>query len=93
MCGPGRARSWPRNGFAEIGHWRRIRILARALDLHPDVFTGNVAVTVIAHIGAIVRQCAPERFAIAVFRSYAGSFRHWLNASAAEFGMAVDDAG
>jgi methylglutamate dehydrogenase subunit D len=60
------------------------------IDLHPAVFTDNVAVTIIAHIGAIVWQSAPERFSIAVFRSYAGSFWHWLAASAAEFGLAVE---
>jgi sarcosine oxidase gamma subunit len=27
-----------------------------------------------------------------VFRSYAGSFWHWLSASAAEFGLIVDSA-
>ena len=62
------------------------------LDLHPGAFTDDVAVTVIAHIGAIVWQCAPDRFAIAVFRSYAGSFWHWLAASAAEFGLVVENA-
>jgi sarcosine oxidase subunit gamma len=62
------------------------------LDLHPGVFTDDVAVTVIAHIGAIIWQCAPDRFAIAVFRSYAGSFWHWLAASAAEFGLVAEDA-
>jgi heterotetrameric sarcosine oxidase gamma subunit len=61
------------------------------LDLHPEVFTDDVAVTVIAHIGAIVWQSAPGRFSIAVFRSYAGSFWHWLAASAAEFGLIVEE--
>jgi len=59
------------------------------IDLHPAVFTDTVAVTVIAHIGAIVWQTAPDRFSIAVFRSYAGSFWHWLSASAAEYGLTV----
>jgi methylglutamate dehydrogenase subunit D len=61
------------------------------VDLHPNVFTDTVAVTVIAHIGAIIWQSAPERFSIAVFRSYAGSFWHWLAASAAEFGLSVKE--
>jgi sarcosine oxidase subunit gamma len=60
------------------------------LDLDPAVFKDDVAVTVIAHIGAIVWQSAPDRFAVAVFRSYAGSFWHWLAASAAEFGLVVE---
>jgi heterotetrameric sarcosine oxidase gamma subunit len=61
------------------------------VDLHPSVFTDDVAVTSIAHIGAIVWQSAPDRFAIAVFRSFAGSLWHWLAASAAELGLAMDD--
>lgn len=60
------------------------------LDLHPAVFTDDVAVTVIAHIGAIVWQSAPDRFSVAIFRSYAGSFWHWLAASAAEFGLIAE---
>ena len=55
-------------------------ILAKGvpIDLHPAVFTDTVAVTVVAHIGAIVWQSAPDHFSIAIFRSYAGSFWHWL---------------
>jgi sarcosine oxidase gamma subunit len=62
------------------------------VDLHPSVFTDDVAVTIIAHIGAIVWQSAPDHFSIAIFRSYAGSFWHWLSASAAEFGLVVEAA-
>lgn len=62
-----------------------------ALDLHPEVFTpDSVAVTVIAHIGAIVWRNGPDSFVIAVFRSYAASFWHFLSASAAEFGLVVE---
>lgn len=61
------------------------------VDLHSAVFTDTVAVTVIAHIGAIVWQTGPDRFSIAVFRSYAGSFWHWLAASAAEFGLIAEE--
>jgi sarcosine oxidase subunit gamma len=62
------------------------------LDLHPSVFTDHVAVTVIAHMGAIVWQSAPDRLSIAIFRSYAASFWHWLSASAAEFGLVLEAA-
>ncbi len=58
-----------------------------SIDLHPDVFqTGSAASTLIAHIGVILWQIddAPT-FEIAVFRSYAASFRHWLDATAATF--------
>lgn len=57
------------------------------LDLHPQAFTvGDAAVTSIAHMGAILWQLdAAPCYAIAVFRSYADSFRDFLEASAAEF--------
>ena len=59
------------------------------LDLDPAVFAEtDVAVTSIAHIGAIIWRCN-GCFIIAVFRSYAGSFWHWLAASAAEFGLEI----
>lgn len=54
-----------------------------AIDLHPSAFaSGSVATTVIAHIGVIVRQLddAPT-YEVALFRSYAASFRHWLDAA------------
>lgn len=56
------------------------------IDLHPSAFaTGSVAVTVMAHIGMILRQIdAAPTYEIAVFRSYGDSFRHWLTATAAE---------
>jgi sarcosine oxidase subunit gamma len=82
------------DGYAVFEVWGpRVRdALAKGvpLDLHPSVFTDGVAVTLIAHIGAIVWQSAPDRFSIAVFRSYAVSFWHWLAASAAEFGLGVE---
>jgi sarcosine oxidase subunit gamma len=56
-----------------------------AIDLHPDVFRpGSAATTVIAHIGVILWQIdmAPS-FEVALFRSYAASFRHWMDATTA----------
>ncbi len=66
------------------------RLLARGafLDFHPDGFrAGSAAVTLIAHMGAIVwqRDDAPT-YEVAVFRSYAGSFWHWIETAAAGFG-------
>lgn len=55
------------------------------VDLHAEAFgPGSVAVTAIAHIGAILRQLdeAPT-YEVAVFRSYAASFLHWLDAAIA----------
>lgn len=41
---------------------------------------GSAAVTVIAYIGVIIRQIdAAPTYELAVSRSYAESFRHWLN--------------
>jgi sarcosine oxidase subunit gamma len=84
------------DGYAVFEVWGpKVReTLAKGVpvDLHPSVFTDTVAVTVIAHIGAIIWQSAPDRFSIAVFRSYAGSFWHWLAASAAEYGLTVKES-
>lgn len=51
------------------------------IDLHPSVFgPGQVAVTQIAHMGIVLR-CVSEAdiYELACFRSFAGSFRHWLD--------------
>lgn len=56
-----------------------------AIDLHPLAFVpGSVATTVIAHMGVILWQVddAPS-YDVAIFRSYAGSFRHWLKVASA----------
>ena len=56
-----------------------------AIDVHPDAFgPGSAATTVIAHIGVIFWQVddAPS-YDIATFRSYAASFRHWLDVTTA----------
>jgi sarcosine oxidase subunit gamma len=83
------------DGYAVFKIWgpnvREVLAKGVPIDLHPAVFTDNVAVTVIAHVGAIVWQSAPDCFSIAVFRSYAGSFWHWLAVSAAEFGLTVKE--
>jgi sarcosine oxidase subunit gamma len=84
------------DGYAVFEVWgpkvRETLVKGVPVDLHPAVFTDTVAVTVIAHIGSIVWQTAPDRFSIAVFRSYAGSFWHWLAASAAEYGLTVKES-
>lgn len=70
-------------------------ILAKgvAVDLHPRAFcAGDVAVTQIAHMGVMLWQLDDRpTFEIAVFRSLAGSFWHWLAASAEEFGLTVEN--
>lgn len=55
-----------------------------AIDFHPDAFRpGSAATTVIAHIGVILWQVddAPT-YEVATFRSFAASFRHWLDETA-----------
>ena len=62
------------------------------IDLHPRAFQpGDVALTSIAHIGALLWQVdgAPT-YEISVFRSMAESFWHWLAQSAAPFGVAIN---
>ncbi|MGL4960275.1 MAG: sarcosine oxidase subunit gamma [Inquilinus sp.] len=62
------------------------------LDLHPRAFgPGDAAVTVIAHVGAQLWQLDNRpSYEVAVYRSFAGSLWRWLEASAAEFGCAVE---
>jgi sarcosine oxidase subunit gamma len=62
-----------------------------SVDLHPRAFkVDDVAVTICAHIGVIIRQVDDTpAYDVAMFRSYAGSFCHWLTSSAAAFGLAV----
>ena len=53
-----------------------------AIDLDPSAFgPGSAAVTVIAHIGVILWR-ADEGYDVAIFRSFAGSFRHWIDTAA-----------
>jgi sarcosine oxidase subunit gamma len=68
--------------------WRLSGVSARTLlqrgmviDLHPDSFSaGSAAVTAIAHISVVVRQLDDlPTYEVAVFRSFATSFRHWLD--------------
>ena len=58
------------------------------IDLDPAAFPpGSAAVTVIAHIGAILWRLGETSFEIAVFRSFAASFWHWLTTAAIASGI------
>jgi methylglutamate dehydrogenase subunit D len=84
------------DGYAVFEIWgpNMCAALAKGAPLDLDLFQqSDAAVTSIAHIGAIIWKSCPERFAVAVFRSYAPSFWHWLHASAAEFGLMVEETG
>lgn len=61
------------------------------IDLHPRAFgPGDAAVTACSHIGVTLWQLdETPTYEIALFRSMAGSFWHWLGDSAAEFGLAA----
>ena len=77
------------------------QVLAKgvAIDLHDLAFPINhAAVTAIAHIGVILWRLGDAGdgnpvFEIALFRSMAGSFVHWLKSSAGEFGLGVATPG
>jgi len=64
-----------------------------AIDLHPRAFaTGSAAATSVAHIAVLLWQVDDRpTYEFAVPRSYALSFWHWLQASAAEYGVEVVD--
>ncbi len=83
--------------------WRLLRLsgpgtralLARglALDLHPRTFAeGDAATTEIAHIGVTLWQLdAAPTYEIAIPRSFAGSFAHWLAVTVAALAIAARD--
>ena len=65
-----------------------------SLDLHDRVFVpGSAAVTSFAHLGVMLWRIENENgypaYEIAVFRSLARSLWHFIEESAAEFGLAV----
>jgi sarcosine oxidase subunit gamma len=68
-------------------------VLAKGIpvDLHPRGFrTGDVASTVVAHIGVQIQQLDDRpTFQLIAFRSFAGSLWSWLAKSAAEFGYEI----
>lgn len=62
-----------------------LRVVQKGMpvDLSPAAFApGAVAVSAIAHIGVIVHHVAPGVLHLAVFRSFAASFLHWLDETA-----------
>ncbi len=61
------------------------------VDLHPRGFrTGDVASTVVAHIGVQIQQLDDRpTFQLMAFRSFSGSLWSWLTKSADEFGYEI----
>ncbi len=68
--------------------WHEVLRKGVTLNLH-EFAVGQAAATVISHIGALMWRVDEAQFIIAVPRSLAGSFWHWLETSAAEFGLEV----
>lgn len=93
--GPAAAVADQSDGYAvlRIAGPRTRDLLAKgiAIDLHPRAFDlRSAAVTRCAHLGVTLWQVDEvPTFEMAVARAYAGSFAHWLGASAAEFGLEV----
>jgi methylglutamate dehydrogenase subunit D len=74
---------------------RRVRdALAKGLpiDLDSRAFgVGHAAVTAVAHVSVHLWQINEQpTYRLVVPRSYAGSFWHWLSASAAEYGLELE---
>jgi sarcosine oxidase subunit gamma len=60
------------------------------IDLDPSVFpVGVVASSILAHIPVTLWRPDEAGYEVAVARSFAGDFWHWLATSAGEFGLAV----
>jgi len=61
------------------------------VDLHPRAFQpGDAASTSCAHLNVVIWQIdAQPIYELAVARSFAGAFCHWLSESAAEYGLKV----
>jgi sarcosine oxidase subunit gamma len=61
------------------------------IDLHPTAFrSGDCAVTTCSHLGVILWQLDEvPTYEVALFRSLAPDFWHWLATSGAEFGITV----
>jgi sarcosine oxidase subunit gamma len=79
-------------GVLEISGRDAVATLEKGIgvDLHPREFAPDaVAVTAIAHMGVILWRGTGDAFRLAVFRSNAASFWHWLETSAALFGMRI----
>lgn len=76
-------------------HVRAVLASGVPIDLDPVAFgAGDAAVTVAGHVGVVLWQADAEAdgeagYDIAVSRSFAGSFWHWLEAGAAAVGIAV----
>lgn len=81
-------------GVLEISGRDAVATLEKGIgvDLHPREFAPDaVAVTTVAHMGVILWRSERDAFRLAVFRSNAASFWHWLEKGAAVFGLVIQE--
>jgi len=81
-------------GVLEISGRDAVAMLEKGIgiDLHPREFAPEAAaVTTVAHMGVIVWRGEGDAWRLAVFRSNAASFWHWLETSAAAFGLVIQE--
>lgn len=79
-------------GVLELAGPGLFRLLEKGVqvDLAPEAFPVNAALTTaIAHLGVTLVRTGQDRVEVLVWRSMAGDFLHWLEASAAQFGLAA----
>jgi sarcosine oxidase subunit gamma len=81
-------------GVLEISGRDAVATLEKGIgiDLHPREFAPDaVAVTTVAHMGVILWRGEGDAWRLSVFRSNAASFWHWLETSAAAFGLVIQE--
>jgi len=81
-------------GVLEISGRDAVAVLEKGIgiDLHPREFGPDaVAVTAVAHMGVILWRSEGDAWRLAVFRSNAVSFWHWLETGAAVFGLVIQE--
>lgn len=83
-------------GVLRISRARARDAFAKGLpiDLDPRAFAlDDVAASIVAHVGVTLWRAGEDVYDVALPRSLAASFWHWLAESAAEFGLAVEAHG
>ena len=61
------------------------------IDLHPRAFpVGSVAVTQLAHVGAVIHHESEDSFDVYVFRSFARHLWEWFQEAGEEYGLSIE---
>ena len=77
-------------GLLRVGGPKVLALLAKGLflDLDPTAFpVGSAAASNLAHVSVSIWKRQPDQFELQVPRSFAPAFAHWLEESAAEYGL------